>query len=127
MSFFGHHGQVPEPGDDAAPHNRRWTLLTNHARLLLLIATRPDQRLRDLADEAQITERAAQTIVRDLEEAGYVTRRRVGRRNVYEVHPEVPFRHPAEAQHEVGELLGLFTAPARADGAATPRSRPPGD
>ncbi len=123
MSFFGHHGYVPEPGDDAAPQ-RRWTLLTNHARLLLLIASRPDRRLRDLADEAQITERAAQAIVRDLEEAGYVTRRRVGRRNVYEVHPEVPFRHPAEAKHEVGELLGLFSAAMRDDDA--PRSRPKG-
>lgn len=105
-----HHGPVPALGDDTLPPPRRWTLLTNHARLLLLIASHPDLRLRDLADKAQITERAAQTIVRDLEEAGYVTKRREGRRNVYEVHPEVPFRHPAEAQHEVGELLALFTS-----------------
>lgn len=109
---MGHHGSVPA-ADDATASTRRWTLLTNHARLLLLIATRPDLRLRDLAAEAQITERAAQAIVRDLEEAGYVTRRREGRRNVYEVHPEVPFRHPAEAQHEVGELLALFSSSPR--------------
>lgn len=112
MSLMRHHGPVPPAGDDATPTTRRWTLLTNHARLLLLIAAHPDQRLRDLAAGAQITERAAQAIVRDLEEAGYVTRRRDGRRNVYEVHPRVPFRHPAESQHEVGELLALFTAPA---------------
>lgn len=115
MSRIRHHGHVPPAGDEATAPTRRWTLLTNHARLLLLIAARPDQRLRDLAAEAQITERAAQTILRDLEEAGYVTRRRQGRRNVYEVHPEVHFRHPAEAEHEVGELLTLFTAPVDPD------------
>lgn len=90
--------------------SRSWTLLTNHARLLLLIGRNPDARLRDLADQAQITERAAQAIVRDLEEAGFVTRSRVGRRNSYQVHPEGHFRHPAEAEHEIGELLALFGA-----------------
>jgi hypothetical protein len=104
-----HDEPVPEPisSPSTAP-SRSWTLLTNHARLLLLIARDPDSRLRDLADAAQITERAAQAIVRDLEEAGFVTRTRVGRRNTYQVHAEGHFRHPAEADHEVGELLALF-------------------
>ncbi len=110
MPWMRHDEQVPPADDDAVVRTRRWTLLTNHARLLLLIAAHPDRRLRELAVEARITERAAQAIVRDLEDAGYVTRRREGRRNVYEVHPQVPFRHPAEAHHEVGELLALFTA-----------------
>lgn len=105
---------------------RSWTLLTSHARLLLLIASRPDARLRDLAAEARITERAAQTIVRDLEEAGYVTRRREGRRNVYEVHPDARFRHPAEAGHEVGELLALFVPEPAPPSAAQPALPPAG-
>ena len=88
--------------------SRPWTLLTNHGRLLLLIARTPDSRLRDLAAAAGITERAAQTIVGDLEAAGYVTRIREGRRNSYVLHPDQPFRHPAEADHEVGELVALF-------------------
>ena len=70
--------------DDASPAPstaRTWTLLTNHGRLLLLIAAHPDARVRDLAAEAGITERAAGSIVSDLEEAGYVTRVRTGRRN----------------------------------------------
>jgi hypothetical protein len=91
-----------------AQPTKSWTLLTNHGRLLLLIARNTDARLRDLAAEAGITERAAQTIVGDLEAAGYVTRTRTGRRNAYELHPGQPFRHPAEADHEVGELLALF-------------------
>jgi DNA-binding MarR family transcriptional regulator len=39
--------------------------------------------LRDIAEHVGITERAAQPIVLDLVEAGYVQRKRVGRRNHY--------------------------------------------
>jgi len=88
---------------------RTWTLLSNHGRLLLLIAADPQIRLRDMAAAAGITERAAGSIVGDLEEAGYVTRSRTGRRNSYQVHPERPFRHPAEAGHPIGELLAVFS------------------
>ena len=91
------------------PPQRSWTLLTNHGRLLLLIAARPDTRLRDLAEAAGITERAAGSIVSDLEEAGYVTRTRTGRRNSYVVHADRPFRHPAEAGHDVADLISVFT------------------
>ena len=98
-----------DPPAAGAP-TRSWTLLTNHGRLLLLIAANPDARLRELADRAGITERAASSIVADLEGAGYVTRTRTGRRNTYQVHPHQPFRHPAEADHSVAELLGLFAA-----------------
>lgn len=90
---------------------RPWTLLTNHGRLLLLIARHPDARLRDLAEEAGITERAAQGIVADLERAGYVTKDRIGRRNSYTVNRGQPFRHAAESGHSIGELLDLFGEP----------------
>ena len=87
---------------------RPWTLLTNHGRLLLLIARHPDARLRDLADEAGITERTAQGIVADLERAGYVRKDKVGRRNSYTVNRARPFRHAAESGHSIGELVDLF-------------------
>jgi len=90
------------------PPARTWTLLTNHARLLILVARDPHSRVRDLAAQAGITERAAQGILSDLERAGFLDRRRVGRRTEYAVHPDVGFRHPLEAGHEVGELLALF-------------------
>ena len=77
-------------------------------RLLLLIARHPDARLRELAEQAGITERSAQGIVSDLERAGYIRKEKVGRRNTYQVNRGQPFRHPAEAGHSVGELLGLF-------------------
>lgn len=86
----------------------RWTLLTNHARTLLCIADDPGVRLRDIAQRLGITERAAQVFVNDLVDAGYVTRTRTGRRNTYEIHPNVPFRHPRERDHEIGALLAAL-------------------
>lgn len=98
--------------DDRVPV-KPWTLLTSHGRVLLLIAQDPDLRIRDIADAAGITERSAQTIVTDLEEVGYIDRERVGRRNVYRINRHLPFRHPAEADHTVGELIDLFAPPPR--------------
>ena len=86
----------------------QWTFLSNHGRVLLVIADDPDVRLRDVAASVGITERAVQMIVADLEEAGFLTRQRVGRRNHYAVNAELHFRHPHEADHRVGELLDLF-------------------
>jgi len=85
-----------------------WTFLTNHAHVLNCIAADPDTRLRDVAVRVGITERAAQLIVADLVNAGYLTRTRVGRRNHYEVHPNIPLRHPIERSHEIGELLAAL-------------------
>jgi len=85
-----------------------WTFLTNHSHVLLCIARDPAIRLRDVATEVQITERAAQRIVAELETAGYLDVRRVGRRNVYRVHRNRPMRHPAERHHKVGELLAVL-------------------
>jgi hypothetical protein len=95
--------------EGGAADDKPWTFLTNHARVLIVIARNPHTRLRDIADTIGITERAAQTIVNDLEEAGYIARTKVGRRNHYSVDPTRPFRHPADADHRVEGLLTLFT------------------
>jgi MarR family protein len=89
-----------------------WTLLTAHGRALVAIAQDPDARTRDLAEVVGVTERTIQAIVADLEAAGYVTHARVGRRNHYTVHPDRPFRHPAQDGHLVGSLLELFGPPS---------------
>ena len=60
----------------AAP---RWTFLTNHAHVLLCLVRSPEWRLREVAQAVGVTERAVQRIVTDLEEGGYLTRRRAGR------------------------------------------------
>jgi DNA-binding transcriptional ArsR family regulator len=65
-------------------------------------------RLRDVADTVGITERAAQRIVTDLVEAGYVTKEREGRRNRYALDRNAPMRHPSQVNHEIGDLLELL-------------------
>jgi DNA-binding IclR family transcriptional regulator len=97
----------------------QWTFLTNHAQVLLCIAADPGMRLRDVAAKVGITERAAQRIVADLVDAGYLSRERFGRRNHYQLHPEVALRHPTETNSDIGSLLRLLT---RATGPA-PRRR----
>jgi DNA-binding MarR family transcriptional regulator len=92
--------------------NRSWRFVTNHTQVLLNIARDRDVRLRDVAQTVGITERAAQRIVADLVEAGYVTRKRVGRRNHYTVNAERKMRHPSQLDHEVGELLDLLKLPS---------------
>ncbi|HEX8105146.1 MAG TPA: winged helix-turn-helix domain-containing protein [Solirubrobacteraceae bacterium] len=86
-----------------------WTFMTNHAHVLLCVARDPGARLRDVADAVGITERAAQRIVADLVEAGYLEREREGRRNRYRLHPELPLRHPLERDTAIGEILGVLT------------------
>lgn len=85
-----------------------WTFLSRHAQVFLCIAQDPDARLRDIAAGVGITERAVQAIVNDLVEAGYVDRARVGRRNHYAIHPEVPPRHTLRGDLDAGTLLQLL-------------------
>jgi hypothetical protein len=98
----------------APPARPTWTFLTNHAHVLVCVAEDPDARGRDIAERVGITERAAQAIIRDLVEEGYIERERIGRRNRYVVNPGAPLRHPLEDDHTIGELLvtlGRLRAP----------------
>jgi Mn-dependent DtxR family transcriptional regulator len=76
--------------------------------VLLCLAQEPELRLRDVAERVGVTERAVQGIVSDLEEAGYLTRHRTGRQNVYEIDGDRPMRHPVEAHQTVRDLIDLM-------------------
>src|SRR5262245_51319065 len=89
-------------------HDKSWTFVTNHTQVLLCIANDPSIRLRDVAEKVGITERAAQRILADLVEAGYVDRVREGRRNTYTIDRERMMRHAEQAGHEIGDLLDLL-------------------
>lgn len=88
--------------------SQNWTLLTNHGHVLIYVHRNPEARIRDIAADVGITERSAQAILADLTDAGYLKKKRVGRRNVYSVNARRRFRHPQESGHQVGELLDLF-------------------
>lgn len=85
-----------------------WTFLTNHAHVLLCIAENPDSLIRHVADRVGITERATQRIVAELEDAGYLSHVKVGRRNHYEIHADLPLRHPLEDHLQIGALLRVL-------------------
>ena len=84
-----------------------WTFLTNHSHVLICLYRNPDIRLRDVATAVNITERAVQRIVSDLETAKILTRQKEGRRNRYEIDIDLPLRHPIEAHRTVRDLLNL--------------------
>ena len=71
----------------------------------LYVDTYPDARLREIAAAIGITDRATHTIIRELEEAGYLSRERVGRRNRYTVHHDAPLRHARVVGRTLGDLL----------------------
>jgi DNA-binding MarR family transcriptional regulator len=88
-----------------------WTFLDNHAHVLICIARSPELRLRDIAEQVGITERAVQRIVTELEQSGYLTRVRAGRRNQYLIHSSQRLRHALESHCTVHDLLDLILSP----------------
>ncbi len=84
-----------------------WGFLTNHAQALVCIAHDPGSRLRDIGDRIGVTERAAHRIVDELATAGYITRRRNGRRNHYTINTHLPLPDPI-ARRKVGDLLEVL-------------------
>lgn len=87
----------------------RWTFLSNHSHVLVCIAQDPEVRVAEIARRVGIGERAVQRILGDLEGAGYLTRQRRGRRNVYAIDVDLPLRHPLEAAHPIAEILAPLT------------------
>ena len=108
-----------------------WSLLTNHAWVLLCIAHDPGMRLRDIAARVGVTERTAYGIVTDLTEAGYVVKQKDGRRNRYQIQAHLPLRPPlpvpgSGGMAAVGEVLALLAGDGDGDGAAALSARDEG-
>lgn len=118
----------PRTGSNEPTATHGWTFLTNHAHVLLSVASDPEARLREIAQRVGITERAVHRILVELTEAGYVTPVREGRRNRYEVHGSVPLRHPIERHRTVDALLALVQTATEAppnSGSGRPKLSPP--
>ena len=87
----------------------RWTFITNHGLVLSYIYHYPTGTAREIADQIKVTERTVHKIISDLERAGYIARRKSGRRNVYSVDPNLPLRHHTKKDIIVSELLEALT------------------
>lgn len=89
---------------------RAWTFLSNHAHVLICVAAQPSARIQEIAEQVGITYRGVQRILRELEEAGYLSHSRASedaRSNVYRVERSLPLRHPLERHQRVAALLDL--------------------
>jgi hypothetical protein len=86
---------------------RSWTFFTNHAQVLLTVARHPEATVAEVARAARITERSAYRMLADLQQAGYVRRRKIGRHNSYDIDPTLPLRDPILENELVGDLLAL--------------------
>ena len=64
--------------------------------------------LRDPAASLGITERSVYGIVTDLAAAGYVVKRKDGRRNRYQIQAHLPLPEPASQEPVIGEVLALL-------------------
>ncbi len=87
------------------PITPSWTFLTNHAHVLIAISRDPELRQRDIAFAVGLTVGAVQRIVHELEEEGFLSSERVGRRNRYTLHADQLLRHPLESDHTIGDLV----------------------
>lgn len=85
-----------------------WTFLTNHTHILVVLAREPSMRIRDLADEVGITQRAVQRILAELTEGGIIKVKKEGRRNTYSINRKTRLRHPLESRHTISELLDIL-------------------
>ena len=88
--------------------NREWTFLSNHGHVLVYLSRNEGCLIKEIALGVGITERSAQMILSELEESGYISITRVGRRNIYTLNSKMKFRHPAEANKPISALLKIF-------------------
>lgn len=100
------------PGTPVEHPHHKWTFLTNHAHVLLLISQEPDLVLREVAARVGITERAVQRIVAELEEGHFIVRKRIGRNNHYDLNLDQPLRHNIEMHKSIGDLISFIARPA---------------
>ncbi|MEJ8566615.1 hypothetical protein V3330_03155 [Wenzhouxiangellaceae bacterium CH-27] len=82
-------------------------MFSNHGHVLLFLAGNTEARLRDVAGQVGITERAVQKIVRELQDAGYLSVTKHGRCNRYQIHGRKTLRHPIESHCTLSRLVGL--------------------
>ena len=86
-----------------------WNLLSTHGLVLLSVVDKPVVTTREIADNLGMTERSVQRAVSDLDEAGYLKRKKVGRRNKYNVNNKKPLRNPIKRDKRVADLLTGLT------------------
>lgn len=90
-----------------------WTFLSNYGHVLVALARDPGARMRDVAEQVGITERAVQLIVAELVAQGCLRKEKVGRRNRYDVVRGAHLRHELESAVTLDDFLALLVGNRR--------------
>src|SRR3989304_299913 len=83
---------------------KKWNFLSNYGLVLTHVFQTPRATLREIALGTDLTERAVYQIVRDLEERGFIEKKRVGRRNIYTVNEAALFSYPLYGSLNVAQM-----------------------
>ena len=84
-----------------------WTFLTNHGLVLVSIAKNPEKTAREIGNDIGLTERTTYKIIVDLDKGGYISRTKVGRNNIYKVHPHAELKNSI-TDASIGEFLATL-------------------
>ena len=116
---------------DTSPSTREFSFLTNHGKAAAPDRARPADPHAGHRRLLDITERATQRIVAELDRAGYIERERVGRRNRYTVSTHRALGLPTQRDLDIKSLRGprrlerlAVTATRLLGRAGRPRHRP---
>jgi len=83
----------------------KWRFLTNHAMVLIHVFEHPRSTLREIAGAVDITERAALSILRQLEEDDCVDREKQGRRIRYTVNLPAVMATQAQGPYSIKQIV----------------------
>ena len=107
----------------AERRRKPWQLLTNHAVVLIHVFEHPNSTLREIARAVDITERAVQTILKQLEEDDCVRKVKAGRKNRYTVNLPNVLARGTQGPYTIEEIV---TALSKLMGFRPPDNDPAG-
>ena len=84
---------------------KKWNFLSNYGLVLTHLFQNSDATLREIARGTELTERAVYQIVRELEENGFIEKKRVGRRNTYTVNERALFTFPVYRELNIAQMV----------------------
>jgi DNA-binding Lrp family transcriptional regulator len=84
---------------------RKWNFLSNYGLVLTHLFQNSRATLREIARGTDLTERAVYQIVRDLEVNGFIEKKRVGRRNIYNVNESALFSFPVYQNLNIAQMI----------------------
>jgi len=85
-----------------------WSFLTNHALVICFLAKKPRITAREISMAIGITERAIRKIIADLDAAGYISKKKEGRRIRYHINPDLSLHRDAYQDMTVSDFLEAF-------------------